>query len=244
MWRVAAVAVIASMLTLPSQPVTAQTFGNAPPVWRLYRYPTARPNPPTVPPTRSPYVRRWPGFFGDPEPDRDESGGVGGGSYRTLCVRLCDGYYFPISGATGSGGLARDADLCASSCATETRLFYQPSGEGDVAAAVDLTGMGYSALPNAFKYRTTLVPECRCRPQPWSQSELQRHQDYAGGRSTAAAPITTSPPGLQRAGVPDEQSPSPARSAAPGTASGSLPYVEARPGNGRRSIYTGPAGSR
>ena len=52
---------------------------------------------------------------------------------------------------------------------------------------VDLTGLAYSALPNAFRYRKTLVPECRCRPQPWSEAELQRHRDYAAGKSVVAA---------------------------------------------------------
>ena len=37
----------------------------------------------------------------------------------------------------------------------------------------------YAALPNAFKYRKTLVEGCRCRPQPWSEAELQRHRGYA-----------------------------------------------------------------
>ena len=46
---------------------------------------------------------------------------------------------------------------------------------------VDLTGMAYSTLPNAFKYRKTLVEGCRCRPQPWSEAELQRHRAYAQG---------------------------------------------------------------
>ena len=26
------------------------------------------------------------------------------------------------------------------------------------------------------------MAECRCRPQPWSDSELQRHRAYAQGR--------------------------------------------------------------
>jgi hypothetical protein len=50
--------------------------------------------------------------------------------------------------------------------------------------------MAYTALPNAFKYRKTLVDGCRCRPQPWSEAELARHRAYAQGRSQA--PITSS----------------------------------------------------
>src|SRR6185369_3937727 len=34
------------------------------------------------------------------------------GQYRTLCVRLCDGFYFPISFATTRGQLADDARKC------------------------------------------------------------------------------------------------------------------------------------
>jgi len=35
-------------------------------------------------------------------------------TYRTLCVRSCDGYYFPISYATGRGRFKTDAAVCAS----------------------------------------------------------------------------------------------------------------------------------
>jgi hypothetical protein len=108
-------------------------------------------------------------------------------------VRLCDGYYFPISGAATHGSLARDADACAASCGAEARLFYHPKGDGDVDGMVDLTGMAYSSLPNAFKYRTGLVESCRCRPQPWSDAERQRHRGYTSepldvGSATGGAP--------------------------------------------------------
>jgi hypothetical protein len=100
-------------------------------------------------------------------------------TYRTLCVRLCDGYYFPISPATPQSRFARDADACSASCGSEARLFYHPSIAGNVENMVDLTGLAYSALPNAFKYRQALVPGCACRPQPWSDAERERHRAYA-----------------------------------------------------------------
>jgi hypothetical protein len=110
-------------------------------------------------------------------------------TYRTLCVRLCDGFYFPISGATPQSRFARDADACNASCGAEARLFYHPNVGGNADTMVDLTGMAYSALPNAFKYRQMLVPSCRCRPQPWSDAELERHRAYAEGYvSEAPAP--------------------------------------------------------
>ncbi len=192
-WRIA-VAVLAGLLTWPAQPVLAQGFlqqlfgsGSAPPPppSRLYGYPGARPYPyPDPPPNRSPYGWPSPQPFGSEPPERREDAALGrAGTYRTLCVRMCDGFYFPISSATVGSGLGRDADACSASCGTEARLFYHPNAGGDVDSMVDLTGLAYSALPNAFKYRKTLVPECRCRPQPWSETELQRHRAYAAGKS-------------------------------------------------------------
>jgi hypothetical protein len=101
------------------------------------------------------------------------------GTYRTLCVRMCDGFYFPISHATGSYGLNRDAEKCAAACGGDARLFYHPNPGGDVEAMVDLTGRAYGSSPTAFKYRKTLVEGCGCRPQPWSETERARHRAYA-----------------------------------------------------------------
>jgi len=102
-------------------------------------------------------------------------------TYRTLCVRLCDGYYFPVSFSTTRAEFARDADRCAASCGGEARLFYHANPGGDVDTMVDLTGMGYADLPTAFKYRKTLVKGCACRPQPWSEAERERHRaDHEG----------------------------------------------------------------
>ena len=155
------VAVFAALLAWPVQPLQPQCFlqqflGNGPPP-RLYGYGA-------VPYYRSPYA--WP-----PRPYQPDTGSDGAltgraNTYRTLCVRLCDGYYFPISSAVPSSSLSRDADTCSASCGAEARLFYYSNAGGDVESMTDLTGLAYSSLPNAFMYRKALVPECRCRPQP------------------------------------------------------------------------------
>lgn len=98
--------------------------------------------------------------------DRSEPAGPSApATYRTLCVRLCDGFYFPISFAVPESGLKRDAEQCRASCGTEARLFYHLNPGGSVAAMFDLAGRAYSALPTAFTYRKTLVAGCSCRPQ-------------------------------------------------------------------------------
>ena len=39
----------------------------------------------------------------------------------------CDGFYFPISGATPRSELSREADRCSAMCSAEARLFYHSS---------------------------------------------------------------------------------------------------------------------
>lgn len=123
-------------------------------------------------------------------PDQSPRHEPGSGQYRTLCVRMCDGYYWPISQSASRSNFHRDAKLCSASCGTEARLFYHSNSTPDVNAMVDLTGRAYARLPNAFRYRKTLVAGCQCKPEPWSQSEVDRHRHYAG----LEAPDKTSGP--------------------------------------------------
>ncbi len=153
------------------------------------------------------------------------------GTYRTLCVRLCDGYYFPISFATTRSGLADDADKCSASCGAEARLFYYPNPGGAVETMTDLTGMAYSVLPNAFKYRKTLVSGCQCRLEPWSEAELARHRGYARGRpsgvesagSAAQPTVQTNAPVWRHALGGEANRPSPDHSGTQYRDYGSLP---------------------
>lgn len=100
-------------------------------------------------------------------------------TYRTLCVRLCDGYYYPISTRAPRYRLDADATQCSTSCSSEARLFFHLNPGGDVASARDFTGLQYEALPNAFRYLKQVVDSCQCKPAPWSSAEVQRHQRYA-----------------------------------------------------------------
>jgi hypothetical protein len=94
------------------------------------------------------------------------------GSYRTICVRMCDGYYYPISYATTPDHFGEDAQTCQQTCpGTDVVLMSNPTG-ADVNQATASNGAAYTALPNAFKYRTALVPACGCRKpgQSWAQA--------------------------------------------------------------------------
>jgi hypothetical protein len=106
-------------------------------------------------------------------------------SGKTLCVRKCDGYYFPISQNASSSRYQTDAQLCQASCPnTEAELFVQPSG-ADVKDAVSLSGEYYSTLPNAFRYRTSFDAACTCKRagQSWVEA-LSQAEQYVDKRST------------------------------------------------------------
>ena len=113
-------------------------------------------------------------------------------TYRTMCVRLCDGFYFPLSNNVRRERLYHDNRKCMQRCDGEARLYYYPTDGGSVETMVDLAGRSYSALPNAFRYRKALVDGCACKPAPWSPEEAARHQSYANGDAVAEAEVDES----------------------------------------------------
>ena len=95
------------------------------------------------------------------------------GTYRTVCVRTCDGFYFPISFATVPARFPDDERTCKNLCpAAEASLFsYRNPGE-DMNQAVSINGQPYSSSPNAFRYRQEFNPSCACKAagQTWSEA--------------------------------------------------------------------------
>jgi Protein of unknown function (DUF2865) len=125
---------------------------------------------------------------GDDDDDQSRASvGDGGRGHRTVCVRMCDGYYWPVSFSAPRSKFYRDATVCQSSCGTEAKLFHYPASGGQIEDAIDLTGRVYSRLPTAFKYRRALVQGCVCRPAPWSAAEMDRHRVYALNDEAAAS---------------------------------------------------------
>lgn len=85
-------------------------------------------------------------------------------TYRTLCVRLCDGYYFPISFSTLPNHFERDAAACQSKCAAPAELYYHqnPGGAVDQMVAVH-SQEPYTKLKSAFLYRKQYLQGCSCK---------------------------------------------------------------------------------
>lgn len=98
-----------------------------------------------------------------------------GGSYA-VCVRSCDGFFFPLANAPG--GREGADDMCQSLCpGTETRAFFMQNG-GDVQNAVSRNGTPYASLPNAGRYLKSYDSACGCRGQGQSWSQALQNAEY------------------------------------------------------------------
>ena len=123
-------------------------------------------------------------LFGGNNPFSAPSGQVSG-NFRTICVRTCDGFYFPISFATTPDRFRDDEQTCQHMCpAAEVSLYtYHNPGE-EVSQAVSLNGRLYTELPTAFSYRKAINPACSCRRPGESWAEALK----ANGTDETVAP--------------------------------------------------------
>jgi len=100
-------------------------------------------------------------------------GGPQSGTYRTVCVRTCDGAYFPISFATVPARFPDDERTCKALCPAAEAVLYAHRNPGeDMNSAVSISGQPYTALPTAFKFRSEFNPSCSCKAagQTWADA--------------------------------------------------------------------------
>lgn len=85
---------------------------------------------------------------------------------RTLCVRKSDGFYWPISYSTLPEYVANDADQCRSQCpGVDVELYYYDNPGQEPEQMINMWGEPYTALPNAFRFRTEVDKENSCKQQ-------------------------------------------------------------------------------
>jgi hypothetical protein len=154
------------------------------------------PHPPVAPPTQrlgsSGVVLQGPGITGGPGDEglprrsrgserggAEDDGSRSGAKYQTMCVRTCDGYYWPVHYPVSRRDFKADADICNSSCGAQAKLYFRPGPGTEAEEMTDLDGNSYGASATAFAYRKGLVNGCACRPMPWSDGERARHEGYA-----------------------------------------------------------------
>jgi len=132
------------------------------------------------------------GFWEDEE--STDSGGPSFGAlpyatYRTVCVRLCDGYFFPVSFSTLPNHFQRDEEVCHSKCAAPAALYYHQNPGAGMEQAVDArSNAPYTQLKSAFRYRKEYVNGCSCKMAEYQpEPGVTVNQGAAGGAEGWAA---------------------------------------------------------
>ena len=94
------------------------------------------------------------------------------GGAQVICVRTCDGAYFPMRNLP-EGRNGAD-EMCQALCpGTEAAAYSMPYGDDALKSAATVKGSkAYVSLANAFKFRKAFVPNCSCKPadKTWAQS--------------------------------------------------------------------------
>jgi Protein of unknown function (DUF2865) len=176
-WRIAALGVACLAQALAGGEAAAQIAcarcGAAPPAL----VPPASPQP-SVDRSRRRTARR------EAQPKRKLAMAVGwaGGSY-TVCVRACDGSFFPVSYVGAANRSDTLEQVCRSLCPnTDVALYSFPFG-GTIDEAVSSTGEPYALLPNANKFVQSYDPSCSCRApgQSWAKALASAEAKYGHG---------------------------------------------------------------
>jgi Protein of unknown function (DUF2865) len=149
--------------------------------------------------------------------------GMQSGTYRTVCVRACDGGYFPISFATVPARFPDDEKTCKALCpATDASLYaYRNPGE-DMSQAVSIGGQPYGSSPNAFRFRQEFNPSCACKAagQTWSDA-LKNIDDKAAAQQQGDIIVTDE--SAKRMSQPQSKSTAASGKRGPATATSSDP---------------------
>ncbi len=122
---------------------------------------------------------------GDAPPDANDvsavppGGDISGGDDRpaphgtqAICVRSCDGGFFPLGKSGAAASLDHLDQLCKASCPnTEAHLYTMAEG-GKLDDATSVDGQPYAALPAAHVFEKRFTPSCTCKPpgQSWVQA--------------------------------------------------------------------------
>ena len=138
--------------------------------------------------------------------------GTRGGSLRTVCVRSCDGGFFPISSNATSLDFARDANTCAQMCpGIGTELFYHSIYSPEAADMISAsTGRPYREMENAFVFRDRKAgekSECGCDLSAYHQQMQQRDGSAPDKSRSSVIEIRTKTPPSTAAGSGDAQRP-------------------------------------
>ena len=142
------------------------------------------------------------------------------GRYRSVCVRLCDGFFYPIHYSTYGSLLGQDQQSCQSNCAAPAELYVYRNPGQEIEQAVSLNGSAYMDLPVALRFKKEYVKGCSCKQAEYNPTEIEAANKRA--EADAAAPVKGKGKPTAKAPVPP---PAP-QATAPAGATGAQPNLD------------------
>ncbi|MGI8569536.1 MAG: DUF2865 domain-containing protein [Methylocella sp.] len=114
------------------------------------------------------------------------------GGSQAVCVRDCDGGFFPLNLSLRQSDPDQLTGLCQALCPNTTVSVYTRSPNQDINTAVSLDGdTPYSDLPNALKFEKTFDPACTCKPAGQSWAEALAGAEQMLGRERKSDIVVT-----------------------------------------------------
>jgi Protein of unknown function (DUF2865) len=110
----------------------------------------------------------------DPELDRELRERAKLGGRMAVCVRTCDGFFFPVNYEGLSRGDSYE-EVCEALCpSAETQVFFMRGG-AEIETAATRSGQAYSSMPYAKQFQQSRDPACFCKPRDvtWAQVAKQ-----------------------------------------------------------------------
>jgi Protein of unknown function (DUF2865) len=91
---------------------------------------------------------------------------------KAVCVRSCDGAFFPLSYSASGGSLDSLAEMCRALCPNAEVTLYTYPVSGEIEQAVSINGARYMDSPTALRYRRLFDSSCSCRRrgQTWASA--------------------------------------------------------------------------
>jgi Protein of unknown function (DUF2865) len=108
----------------------------------------------------------------EPLEDQDGENPRPQGGPMAICVRSCDGGFFPITYTAKRAQLDDLNELCKAMCpGAEAKLYTQSQWKG-LDSAISIDGEAYSDHPSAHRFETVYDPTCGCKPpgQSWTEA--------------------------------------------------------------------------
>ena len=110
------------------------------------------------------------------------------GDGRLVCVRSCDGGYFPLD--REPKGKESVASLCSALCPNAEVMVFHAPREGGIEEAVSDTGEPYMRLPNALRFRKAYDPSCSCKKPNESWAHALRKAETMIARKKSDVLVT------------------------------------------------------